>query len=51
MAILAYFCVFNFRGIYASLGTLTELTLFHMYFHGNVLSFLSIVFINKKKFQ
>lgn len=34
MAILAYFCVFNFRGMSASLGTLTELTLFRMYFHG-----------------
>lgn len=37
MAILAYFCVFNFRGMIASLGTLTELTLFRMYFHGELL--------------
>lgn len=34
MAILAYYCIFNFRGMIASLGTLTELTLFRMYFHG-----------------
>lgn len=38
IAILAYYCVFNFRGMSASLGTLTELTLFRMYFHGTVYS-------------
>lgn len=34
LAILSYHCVFNFRGIHASLATLTELTLFQMYFRG-----------------
>lgn len=38
MAILAYFCIFNFRGMIASLGTVTELTLFRMYFHGRLLT-------------
>lgn len=34
IAIVAYFCALNFRGMIASLGTITELVLFHMYFHG-----------------
>lgn len=44
MAILAYYCVFNFRGMIASLGTLTELTLFRMYFHGTLHSALCFRF-------
>lgn len=37
-AILAYYCVFSFRGLVPSLGSITEITLCHMYFHGNASS-------------
>lgn len=40
IAIVAYFCALNFRGMIASLGTITELVLFHMYFHGKLTKFL-----------
>lgn len=36
MGLIAYFCLLNFRGMEASLGTLTELVLFQIYFHGKL---------------